>query len=77
MSSLLKVADAIALTADAATTVALLSVFAITCHFIDEFWNLISVGLRVQLMDESHTAVNITSFLNDIMGGPFILHTDH
>ena len=64
----LATAVAIAITSDSATTVSRDSLFAVTCHWINpETWQLMAVVIGVTLMDESHTAVNVSAFIANLL----------
>ena len=55
----------IALTSDHWTSIKMESYITISCHFINEAWELLHYILETNTMHEKHTAVNTASRLND------------
>ena len=65
---LLAKADGVSFTCDSATTVTRTSLFAVTAHFIDPAgWDLCSLVLALKQLSESHTAVNISSLVSEVV----------
>jgi CheY-like chemotaxis protein len=56
-------ASSVAITTDAATTVAQASIQAVTAHFITANWKLVSLVLDMDEMDTSHTAEHLQALL--------------
>jgi len=67
LGSLLKKADAVALTTDAATTITLDSIQALTAHWIGDDWELCSAVLGVSELDAEHTAVNVSLLIQALL----------
>ncbi|XP_078028245.1 E3 SUMO-protein ligase ZBED1-like [Epinephelus lanceolatus] len=56
----------ISLTTDAWTSMVTEAYLGVTCHFIDEKWNLVSCNLTTLPVDEQHTAENIASWVEKV-----------
>ncbi|XP_077370240.1 E3 SUMO-protein ligase ZBED1-like isoform X2 [Festucalex cinctus] len=56
----------ISLTIDAWTNMVTQAYLGVTCHFIDEKWNLVSCNLATLQVDERHTAENIASWVEKV-----------
>ncbi|XP_065816547.1 E3 SUMO-protein ligase ZBED1-like [Labrus bergylta] len=57
----------IALTADAWTSVATEAYLGITCHFINDEWELTSFYLTTMLLEERHTGPNIAKWIEEAL----------
>ncbi|XP_065119297.1 E3 SUMO-protein ligase ZBED1-like [Paramisgurnus dabryanus] len=62
-TSLKKVKTKITLTTDAWTSIATEAYLGVTCHFINENWELISYNLTTMPLEERHTAENIAGWV--------------
>jgi len=60
---LLKQASSVALTTDLATTIGTESMIAITAHFIDKNWKMVSLCISLGHVTERHTADSISSLV--------------
>lgn len=58
--------DGVGLTADLWTSIATQGFIGVTAHFIDSTWEMRSVALASEQMEESHTGVNIAQRLTEI-----------
>lgn len=65
IAAAIKQAESVALTTDAATTVAGTSMNAVTCHWIDSEWELKSATIALKELDESHTGVYLSSVVQE------------
>ncbi|XP_077315552.1 RUN domain-containing protein 1 isoform X1 [Lithobates pipiens] len=62
-ASLKDVKSKIALTTDAWTSIATEAYLGVTCHFINEDWNLTSYNLTTMPLEDRHTAENIANWV--------------
>ncbi|XP_074535564.1 E3 SUMO-protein ligase ZBED1-like [Halichoeres trimaculatus] len=68
ITSALKLTNSkIALTADAWTSVATEAYLGITCHFINDEWELTSLCLTTMPLEERHTGPNIASWIEEAL----------
>lgn len=56
----------ISLTTDAWTSLVTEAFLGVTCHFIDDNWDLVSFNLTTLPMEERHTAENLASYVEKV-----------
>lgn len=59
----LKCAERVALTSDGWTSCTMQSYITVTCHFIDNDWQLKNYVLQTRVMEETHSGHNIAEVL--------------
>ncbi|KAL3971429.1 mitogen-activated protein kinase binding protein 1 [Sarotherodon galilaeus] len=65
-NELKKVTSKISLTTDAWTSLVTESYLGVTCHFINDNWDLLSFNLATLPVEERHTAENLASWLEKV-----------
>ncbi|KAK7912577.1 hypothetical protein WMY93_012788 [Mugilogobius chulae] len=65
--TLKNISGKLTLTTDAWTSIATEAYLGVTCHFINEQWELTSINLTTMPLQERHTAENIASWIEDVV----------
>lgn len=60
----IKVTNSLATTTDILTSIATEAYMGVTCHYNEEDWKMKTFSLVTMPLDEIHTAINITGWLD-------------